>query len=920
MGNNYGLPLRRDEEALSRDEETNSKENQLSELQKKLSFMKKDRLKNKKYKFFSKEDADGNAIPFIRFKSDEEMSMNDVKRMFEENNSGPEPVPRALTAKKVNEYLEKANPTKREFINYFSSVELNKGGIPMKRQMDMFKDGGLEDEGGQVDPVSGNEVPIGGTKKGVRDDVPAMVSEGEFIFPEDVTRYIGLDKLMQLRQEAKMGLKRMEKMGQMGNGDEATMPDDMPFNMSDLMGAEAIVIEGRKKDDDEAAAIVAMAQGGVIYAQAGTSVPTTRSLAPVEQKPDYGPVSFNEVMGDGLQQTKVYINEDGVTKNIMFIGDKPLYPIPEGYTLFDPNAETTEDETVETTETEEAIPTRRRSSDRTPMKKTPFQEAGGWDMDFKDANGVVDPAKVKLWTDEAAKTTGSIPAVLTGVASVVAGPLGILVHLANKSNAKARDEHFDRAMAAAKQTSVPGQVAALNNITKAIKEGGDKSLLGTIVDKIGDVFGLGKDEKEKVVATATNAGNSITPTGDKLAVVETAQQKTEREAREIREATEAANKLLIDKDIPPSIFKGLDASELGSSIGSLSESDMITVLEQGRRQQRQIGDGRKLPDPRGTAASVPTGLRPPSVIASDEAAAAAIAAEEAAKAAQTTGAANASIKERAAADAIRKANAAAAAKIVADTVDGGQTTSALPTASAGLSEEARLFDDIKNAGAEIGVSPDVQTTGGKSPSYKELLNTLNSIKSDGLSALETVDMYSPAVGNALKSIDLEALASPNAPFIFTESTGVSRDGRTNEQILADARALLPPTSNALIDAGTNRISENRKSDGISGQEALDAKIKADKARAARKARRDAEKLKQELKEKAEFNAKATKGSTNLALERAIARAREAVPTRTNEELINIAQQTVAGQAAGKGYVGGFGFKKGGLASRKKKKK
>ena len=776
----------------------------------------------------------------------------------------------------------------------------------MQRQMDMFEDGGLEDEGGQVDPVSGNEVPIGGTKKGVRDDVPAMVSEGEFIFPEDVTRYIGLDKLMQLRQEAKMGLKRMEKMGQMGNSDEATMPDDMPFNMSDLMSAEAIVIEGRKKDDDEAAAIVAMAQGGVIYAQAGTSVPTTRSLAPVEQKPDYGPISFSDVAGDALQQTKVYVNEDGKKINLMFVGDKPLYPIPEGYTLFDPNAETTEDETVETTETEEAIPTRRSISDRTPMKKTPFQEAGGWDMDFK-TNGVVDPAKVKLWTDEAAKTTGNGPAVLTGVASVLGGPLGILVHLANKSNAKARDAHFDRAMAAAKQTSVPGQVAALNNVTTAIKEGGDKSLLGTIVEKIGDAIGLGKDEKEKVITTATSAGDSIIPTGDKPAVAETAKQKTEREAREIREATEAANKLLIDKDIPPSIAKGLDGFELGTSMGSLSESNLNTVLEQARRQQRQIGDGRKLPDPRDTAND-------------NAAAAAAIAAEEAAKAAQTTSAANASIKERAAAAAIREADAKAAAKIVADTVDGGQTTSALPTASAGLSEEARLFDDIKNAGAEIGVSPDVQTTGGKSPSYKELVNTLNSIKSDGLSALETVDMYSPAVGNALKSIDLEALASPNAPFIFTESTGVSRDGRTNEQILADARALLPPTSNALIDAGTNRRSENKKSDGISGQQALDAKIKADKARAERKARRDAEKLKQELKEKAEFNARATKGSTNLALERAIARAREAVPTRTNEELINIAQQTVAGQAAGKGYVGGFGYNKGGLASRKKKKK
>ena len=48
-----------------------------------------------------------------------------------------------------------------------------------------------------------------------------------------------------------------------------------------------------------------------------------------------------------------------------------------------------------------------------PMKKTPFQEAGGWDMDFK-TNGVVDPAKVKLWTDEYAKTSGNGPAILTG--------------------------------------------------------------------------------------------------------------------------------------------------------------------------------------------------------------------------------------------------------------------------------------------------------------------------------------------------------------------------------------------------------------------------------------------------------------------------------------------------------------------------
>ena len=37
-----------------------------------------------------------------------------------------------------------------------------------------------------------------------------------------------------MRQEAKAGLARMEEMGQMGNSEEATLPDDIPFEMADL--------------------------------------------------------------------------------------------------------------------------------------------------------------------------------------------------------------------------------------------------------------------------------------------------------------------------------------------------------------------------------------------------------------------------------------------------------------------------------------------------------------------------------------------------------------------------------------------------------------------------------------------------------------------------------------------------------------
>lgn len=111
----------------------------------------------------------------------------------------------------------------------------------MKEQMEMFErvegpfnDGGLLDEGGTVDPVSGNEVPPGSTQEEVRDDIPAKLSEGEFVFPADVVRYWGLDTLMKMRQEAKMGLRLMEEMGQMGNSDEATVPDDIPFDINDL--------------------------------------------------------------------------------------------------------------------------------------------------------------------------------------------------------------------------------------------------------------------------------------------------------------------------------------------------------------------------------------------------------------------------------------------------------------------------------------------------------------------------------------------------------------------------------------------------------------------------------------------------------------------------------------------------------------
>ncbi len=198
--------------------------------------------------------------------------------------------------------------------------KFNQGGAVMQDQMKMafMDEGGLKDEGGQVEPTSGNDVPSGSLKEEVKDDVPTMLSEGEFVFPADVVRYIGLEKLMMMRQEAKMGLKRMEAMGQMGNSDEATMPDDLPFGMSDL-----VVISGGKDEPKE------MAEGGVLTGQQGLFADPRFANQMQSNVPTYTASDADKVKSDVSQglspqaNVRIYVDKDGNKVNVPFYGDTP---------------------------------------------------------------------------------------------------------------------------------------------------------------------------------------------------------------------------------------------------------------------------------------------------------------------------------------------------------------------------------------------------------------------------------------------------------------------------------------------------------------------------------------------------------------------------------------------------------------------
>ena len=291
-------------------------------------------------------------------------------------------------------------------------LQLAKGGtvMNMNRQMEMFEEGGLKDEGGTIDPISGNDVPPGSTQEEVRDDIPAQLSEGEFVFPADVTRFIGLEKLMQMRQEAKAGLKRMEDMGQMGNSEEATMPDDVPFSIEDLDTEEEEEYTNDSQEMNQGGMVRVggvempkpriqgqqMAEGGVVkaatgtFVNQGTGVTTIPSQFAGQNLPSYNPnptlqtgvspaytvptipavttgydpkfmtgqemqtnqtaPSFETLIGKNpgqYDEMRVYKNDAGATLQIPFKNGQPIYPIPEGYTFVDPEEEQTETPTVQ---------------------------------------------------------------------------------------------------------------------------------------------------------------------------------------------------------------------------------------------------------------------------------------------------------------------------------------------------------------------------------------------------------------------------------------------------------------------------------------------------------------------------------------------------------------------------------------------
>tara|TARA_A100000172_G_scaffold32173_1_gene19294 strand:- start:10078 stop:11733 length:1656 start_codon:yes stop_codon:yes gene_type:complete len=237
----------------------------------------------------------------------------------------------------------------------------------LHEQMELFAVGGLRDQGGTVDPVSGNKVPIGSTQKEVRDDIPAQLSHGEFVFPADVTRYYGLDALMDMRNKAKQGLQQMENMGQMGGtpmntGGMVNLPNNPTVQLP--QSPTALVKPATVPSPKATARGTTTTTPSGISAGTGSGLTTQRSQfapttgtttnrfsgrtntattrAPVVdysniQKQNQAQPSFNQLIGTGFAQQQrysvtEYVNpETGETMYIPHVSGKPIYPPPTGF-------------------------------------------------------------------------------------------------------------------------------------------------------------------------------------------------------------------------------------------------------------------------------------------------------------------------------------------------------------------------------------------------------------------------------------------------------------------------------------------------------------------------------------------------------------------------------------------------------------
>ena len=249
------------------------------------------------------------------------------------------------------------------------------GDVKMDKQMQMV----FMDDGMDKDPVSGNEVPTGSLAEEVRDDVPAMLSEGEYVVPADVLRFYGMKFFEDLRMDAKIALAKMEAEGRIGGEpidskepmkaaggitvdndpiiklvraimkDQPSYSYEEAFHMANMFYKDKMkelgIVEGRNKGGVIKANTGITVGGGNMTAeqqaaqeaaQASASVTTSAGnagyTAPIQAPSNQAFMQAVNVGSNAAPKTAKFISSNGALIDVLVGPDGlPLYGAPAGY-------------------------------------------------------------------------------------------------------------------------------------------------------------------------------------------------------------------------------------------------------------------------------------------------------------------------------------------------------------------------------------------------------------------------------------------------------------------------------------------------------------------------------------------------------------------------------------------------------------
>ena len=386
----------------------------------------------------------------------------------------------------------------------------------------LYQEGGLADDGARVEPVTGNEVPPGSMDQEVRDDIDAKLSEGEYVIPADVVRFLGLGQIERMVTKAKKGLEEMDANGRIGGepvdsdgvplDDEELSPEEMQMLAEALgqaptgmaMGGMATSPYAQQKEMYEAPASifkssrVGMQEGGLV-AQPEGSV-TQASF-------DSSPFQFGNASGSsGGVEIVEYINpETGNTRYVSLMNGKVMGVIPEGFVRATPenrelaqknmSNDLTGESDLESTEGMFPVDNEERSDGTTEQGETPEKDYSEM-LNDPISYGINSLEKGKVTTG-LEKNAGKLGAAVAGpVGAAVGSALGAISELSSLAEARA-------SLGLAKEQGL--DTTELEADIKAYEESMSKAA------KMGDKLGLASGDGVSERARSQGVSTTTTP-------------------------------------------------------------------------------------------------------------------------------------------------------------------------------------------------------------------------------------------------------------------------------------------------------------------------------------------------------------------------------------------------------------------------